>query len=98
MYFRFSLIDFGFGSNQKASSRYWNAYGYGVSAASPLDFSDFRAFGGFSSAMAKEYSLQASVCSYTVNQVIFPANAAKKYSVIKNKTKANRITVGLLGL
>uniref|UniRef100_A0A0N5AMS1 Lysozyme n=1 Tax=Syphacia muris TaxID=451379 RepID=A0A0N5AMS1_9BILA len=73
---------------------YWNAYGNGITAASSLDFSDFRAFGSFSSPIIKSYSLAANVCNVIVNQNIFSNSNSKR--AVETKTKSGKIIVGTI--
>lgn len=75
--------------------RYWNANGYGLNAASSMDFTDFRAFGTFTTPAVKQYSIKSNICGTTVNHNIFSTTASKKAKAISKKSE-NTIVVGNL--
>uniref|UniRef100_A0A0N5BT73 Lysozyme n=1 Tax=Strongyloides papillosus TaxID=174720 RepID=A0A0N5BT73_STREA len=67
---------------------YWNAYGYGPSAEGTADFSDFRSFGNWKSASAKEYGLKENLCSATISKIVYQKSASfLKFKSYKNMTQ-----------
>uniref|UniRef100_A0A0N5BT79 Glycoside hydrolase n=1 Tax=Strongyloides papillosus TaxID=174720 RepID=A0A0N5BT79_STREA len=67
---------------------YWEVYGYGLGAESPPNFIDFRAFGSWKSAFAKEYGFKENLCSAIVSKVVSPNFASfLKFKSYKNMTR-----------
>ncbi|KAL6733480.1 hypothetical protein Aduo_004125 [Ancylostoma duodenale] len=50
---------------------YWSVNGYGVSGETAANFNDFRAFGYWNAANAKQFAQVESVCGYTVNRDVY---------------------------
>uniref|UniRef100_A0A1I7T5V4 Glycoside hydrolase n=2 Tax=Caenorhabditis tropicalis TaxID=1561998 RepID=A0A1I7T5V4_9PELO len=73
---------------------YWNVLGSGSSGETKATFDDFRAFGSFKKASAKQYAQVETVCQMVVNRDVYavgiPAAAAEKTS----KTENGKIVVG----
>uniref|UniRef100_A0A0N5BT78 Glycoside hydrolase n=1 Tax=Strongyloides papillosus TaxID=174720 RepID=A0A0N5BT78_STREA len=67
---------------------YWDVYGFGPSAEGSRDFSDFRSFGSWTSASAKEYALTEWLCSAAISKVVyFKSNSNLKLLSDKNMTQ-----------
>uniref|UniRef100_A0A0N5BT82 Putative lysozyme n=1 Tax=Strongyloides papillosus TaxID=174720 RepID=A0A0N5BT82_STREA len=64
---------------------YWDTYGFGPSAEGTADFSDFRSFGSWTSASAKEYALNESCCSAIISKVVY-STSASYLELISNKS------------
>uniref|UniRef100_A0A0K0FGA9 GH26 domain-containing protein n=1 Tax=Strongyloides venezuelensis TaxID=75913 RepID=A0A0K0FGA9_STRVS len=64
---------------------YWDAYGFGSSAESAPNFSDFRPFGSWNSASAKEYGFNDYLCSATISKIVYSQSA----SFLKVKSDVN---------
>ncbi|KAF1751010.1 hypothetical protein GCK72_017562 [Caenorhabditis remanei] len=73
---------------------YWNVLGSGASGETKATFDDFRAFGSFKKASAKQYAQVETVCQLVVNRDVYavgiPAVAAEKTVV----SESDKIVVG----
>ncbi|VDO81398.1 unnamed protein product [Heligmosomoides polygyrus] len=76
---------------------YWNVYGSGPSNETPPNFSDFRAFGGWTSPSVKQFGQVESVCGTTVNRDVYLVSSASAAGMAKYE-KSEQLVVGGLGL
>ncbi|UMM35492.1 hypothetical protein L5515_008090 [Caenorhabditis briggsae] len=71
---------------------YWNVLGSGVNGETKATFDDFRAFGSFKKASAKQYAQVETVCQMVVNRDVYavgiPAVASEKAN------ESDKIVVG----
>jgi len=74
---------------------YWHVLGQGVSGESTPDFSDFRAFGSWSTANVKQFAQSESICGMTLNRDVYPMGSKTKLiSGAVNTSKDAKIQVG----
>jgi len=62
---------------------YWNVNGGGVSGETSADFSDYRAFGGWSQPSLKQFGQVETVCSITVNRDVYITGTKKQETHLK---------------
>ncbi|KIH53622.1 hypothetical protein ANCDUO_16245 [Ancylostoma duodenale] len=75
--------------------RYWSVNGYGVSGETAANFNDFRAFGYWNAANAKQFAQVESVCGYTVNRDVYSTSSRMAGMVQKESSQP---IVGNIGL
>ncbi|VDK49620.1 unnamed protein product [Cylicostephanus goldi] len=72
---------------------YWNVNGGGPSGETPANFNDFRAFGGFTQAMVKQFGQQESICGVVANRDVYNTAAKKLFAI--SKMENGMMTIGL---
>lgn len=66
---------------------YWNSYGFGSSAEGPANFNDFRAFGSWSSPVAKEYAFNENCCSAIISKIAYSTSSSFSKLLTKHINK-----------
>ncbi|CAD6192056.1 unnamed protein product [Caenorhabditis auriculariae] len=74
---------------------YWSVFGGGVSGESPANFSDFRPFGNWKTATAKQFAQVETVCQLTVNRDVYAVGMPRLADAVESKSEGP--VVGFLG-
>ncbi|KHJ76055.1 hypothetical protein OESDEN_24326, partial [Oesophagostomum dentatum] len=77
---------------------YWFVYGDGTRNQSPANYDDFRAFGGWTTPMAKQFGQDEIVCGVTVNRDVYTLSAASNAAGMAKYENSEQVVVGSLGL
>ncbi|KHJ80973.1 hypothetical protein OESDEN_19346 [Oesophagostomum dentatum] len=77
---------------------YWNVYGSGTANESPATYDDFRAFGGWTTPMVKQFAQVETVCGVTVNRDVYTMSAASKAAGMAKYENSEQVVVGSFGL
>uniref|UniRef100_A0A0K0EZ60 Glycoside hydrolase family 25 n=1 Tax=Strongyloides venezuelensis TaxID=75913 RepID=A0A0K0EZ60_STRVS len=69
---------------------YWDVYGFGPSAEGAANFIDFRSFASWTSASAKEYGLNETLCSAVISKIVY-AKSGSSLELISNRNSTQPI-------